>query len=160
MAVVRWDPFREMLNAQDQLNRILGSFAGGERSTSWLPSVDVFDGKEEVVLKADLPGVKPDAVAVEIDENVLSIRGERKPDFQPTQERFFRIERPTGSFERNIALPQGVLADKVEASFADGILTIRMPKAEEVKPRRIQIQLAGQSPQMIEGHLSEEKPSA
>ena len=144
MAVVRWDPFREMMNVQDQLNRTFGSLLG-ERRSSWLPSVDVYDAKEEVVLKADLPGVAPEDVAVELDENVLTIRGERKSDYRPDEERFYRVERPTGSFERSIALPTGVRADGIQAAFEEGILTVRVPKAEEdtpSHPRRPQRKLA------------------
>ena len=157
MPVVRWDPFREMTNVQDQLNRAFGSFLG-ERRSSWLPSVDVYDGKEEVVLKADLPGVTPEDVDVEVDENVLTIRGERKSDYRADQERFYRVERPTGAFERSIALPAGVLADRIEASFEDGILTVRVPKAEEAKPKRIQIEVHPGKARTIEGHtVSPEK---
>jgi len=154
MPVVRWDPFREMMNVQDQLNRTFGSFFG-ERKTSWLPSVDVYDDKEEVVLKADLPGVRPDDVDVEIDENVLTVRGQRSSDHNTDPERFFRIERPTGSFERSIALPQGVRTDNVQAAFEDGILTVRVPKAEEAKPKRIQVTVSGSGQRTIEGHASQ-----
>ena len=156
MPVVRWDPFREMMNVQDQLNRTFGSFFG-ERQTSWLPSVDVYDDKEEVVLKADLPGVRPDQVDVEIDENVLTVRGQRKADHETDPERFYRIERPTGPFERSIALPQGVRADNVQAAFEDGILTVRVPKAEEAKPKRIQIAVTGNGQRTIEGHATAQK---
>lgn len=159
MPVVRWDPFREMMNVQDQLNRAFGSFLG-ERRSSWLPSVDVYDGKEEVVLKADLPGVTPADVAVELDENVLTIRGERKSDHRPDEERFYRVERPTGSFERSIALPTGVLADRIEASFEDGILTVRVPKAEEVKPKRIQVEVHAGEPRTIDGHVASSEKAA
>jgi HSP20 family protein len=150
MAVIRWDPFREMMSMQDQMRRMFDSLWGGDTTRSWLPPVDVYDGKEEVLLKADLPGVKPDAVQVELDENVLTIRGERPSDFAPEERRYHRVERPTGSFERSIALPQGVLADRIEATFDDGILTVRIPKAEEVKPKRITVQ-AKKEPLTIEG---------
>ena len=156
MAVVRWDPFREMLNVQDQFDRIFGSALRGESRTSWLPPVDVFDGKDEVVLKADLPGVDPNAVDVEIDENVLTLRGERKVDFQSDAEHFYRIERPSGNFERSIALPQGVRADQVEATFDDGILTIRVPKADEVKPKHIPIMVARGKQKTLAGRLTKE----
>jgi HSP20 family protein len=132
-----------MLNLQDQLNRVFGSFFGGTTQAAWLPSVDVFDTKDAVVLKADIPGVEPSDVSVEINENVLTIRGERKQDEQPEEDRFYRMERPTGTFERSIALPQGVLTDDVQATFSEGVLTVRVPKAEEVKPRRIPIEVRG-----------------
>ena len=156
MPVVRWDPFREMMNVQDEINRAFGSFIG-ERKTSWLPSIDVYDDKEEVVLKADLPGVKPDDVDVEIDENVLTVRGQRAADHETNPERFYRIERPTGAFERSIALPQGVRSENVEAAFADGILTVRVPKAEEAKPKRIQIAVKGGGQHTIEGKSARPK---
>lgn len=145
MPVVRWDPFREMMNVQDQINRAFGSFFG-ERKASWLPAVDVYDDKEAVVLKVDLPGVKPENVAVELDENVLTVRGQRAADHDTDPERFYRIERPIGSFERSIALPQGVRGADIHAAFDDGILTVRVPKAKEAKPRRIEIEVKGERP--------------
>ena len=159
MPVVRWDPFREMMNVQDQINRAFGSFFG-ERKTSWLPSIDVYDDKEEVVLKADLPGVRPEDVDVEIDENVLTVRGHRAADHETDPERFYRIERPTGSFERSIALPQGVRSDNVEAAFEDGILTVRVPKAEEAKPKRIRVTASGGGRRTIEGHATAQKAAS
>lgn len=134
-----WDPFRETLGTTDALGRLLDTLWGVEGRRSWLPPVDIYDGKEDVTLIADLPGLKPDQVQVELDENVLTIRGERRADREPEAGRYYRVERPTGSFERSIALPQGLLSDRIEASFEDGTLRVRIPKAEEVKPRRIEI---------------------
>lgn len=138
MAIIRWDPFREMTQAQSQLNRLVDQVWGG-RQESWLPAVDVFDKKDAVVLKAELPGMDSDDIQIEVDDNVLTIKGERKFEEEVEDERYYRVERRYGSFQRSIALPQGVLADQIKAGYEDGILTVTVPKAEEQKPRRIQV---------------------
>jgi HSP20 family protein len=138
MAIIRWDPFREMTQAQSQLNRLVDQVWGG-RQESWLPAVDVFDRKDAVVLKAELAGMDPDAIQIEVDDNVLTIKGERKFEEEVEQERYYRVERRFGSFQRSLALPQGVQADNIQAGYEDGILTVTVPKAEEQKPKRIEV---------------------
>ncbi len=138
MAIIRWDPFREMTQAQSQLNRLVEQVWGG-RQESWLPAVDVFDKNDAVVLKAELPGMDPDEIQIEVDDNVLTIKGERKFEEEVEEERYYRVERRFGSFQRSLALPQGVQADKIQANYEDGILTITVPKAEEQKPKRIEV---------------------
>jgi HSP20 family protein len=138
MAIIRWDPFREMTQAQSQFNRLMDQVWGG-RQESWLPAVDVFDTKEAVVLKAELAGMDPDDIQIEVEDNVLTIKGERK--FQETvdDERYHRIERRFGSFQRSLAMPQGVKANEIVAGYEDGVLTVSVPKAEEEKPKRIEV---------------------
>ncbi len=138
MAIIRWDPFREMTQVQSQLNRLVDQVWGG-RQESWLPAVDVFDKNDAVVLKAELPGMDPDDIQIEVDDNVLTIKGERKFEEEVEEERYYRVERRFGSFQRSLALPQGVQADKIQANYEDGILTITVPKAEEQKPKRIEV---------------------
>jgi HSP20 family protein len=140
MAIIRWDPFREMTNFEDQFNRLWrGVVDGGKRQESWLPAVDVFDTKESVVLKAELAGMKPDDIQIEVEDNVLTIKGERRFEEKVEEDRYYRVERRFGSFQRSIALPQGVNAEGIQASYEDGILEVRVPKAEEEKPKKITV---------------------
>jgi HSP20 family protein len=140
MAIIRWDPFREMTTFEDQFNRLWRGVAdGGRRQESWLPAVDVFDTKEAVVLKAELAGMKPEDIQIEVEDNVLTIKGERRFAEKVEEDRYYRVERRFGSFQRSLALPQGVKADDIQASYEDGILEVRVPKAEEEQPRKITV---------------------
>ena len=138
MAIIRWDPFREMTQVQNQFNRLVDQ-VWNNRQESWLPAVDVFDRKDAVVLKAELAGMDPDAIQIEVEDNVLTIKGERKFEERVDDERYHRIERRFGSFQRNLALPQGVKPEDIAAGYEDGILTVSVPKAEEEKPKRIEV---------------------
>ncbi len=153
MAIVRWDPFRDLTQMQSQLTRLMDQVWGG-REESWLPAVDVFDA---VVLKAELPGMDPDQVHIEVEDNVLTLKGERRFEEKVEDERYYRIERRFGSFQRSLALPQGARTDEIEAAYQDGILTITVPKAEEVKPKRIPIQRGSETPRTIETKATESK---
>jgi HSP20 family protein len=139
MAILRWDPFREMTSLQSRVDRLTDSLFAG-RSESWVPAVDVFDTAEAVVLKAELPGMKVADIQIEVDDNVLTIKGERSFDETVDDERYYRVERRYGSFQRSLALPQGVKADEIDASYDDGILEVTVPKSEAEKPRRIEVQ--------------------
>ncbi len=138
MAIIRWDPFREMTQVQNQFNRLVDQ-VWNNRQESWLPAVDVFDRKDAVVLKAELAGMDPDEIEIEVEDNVLTIKGERKFEEQVEDERYYRVERRFGSFQRSLALPQGVKPDEIQAGYEDGILTVTVPKAEEEKPKRIEV---------------------
>jgi HSP20 family protein len=142
MAIVRWDPFREMTNFQDQFDRLWRGVAESRRSESWLPAVDVFDTKDAVVLKAELAGMDPGDIQIEVEDNVLTIKGERKFEEKVDDERYYRVERRFGSFQRSLALPQGVKAADVSAQYEDGILEVRVPKAEVEKPQKIEVKAA------------------
>jgi len=141
MSIVRFDPFRDITSFRDDINRLFARTLGEGLSASqtWTPAVDVFETKDAVTLKAELPGLTVDDVDVEIDDNVLTVSGERT--FQDTVEegRFYRVERSYGRFSRSLTLPQGIKADEVTATFKDGILEVTVPKAEEVKPRKVAI---------------------
>lgn len=140
MAIIRWDPFREMTQVQSQFNRLVDQvWNGSGRQESWLPAVDVFDRKDAVMLKAELAGMDPDDIQIEVEDNVLTIKGERRFEEQVEDERYHRVERRFGSFQRSLALPQGVKPDEIQAGYEDGILTVTVPKAEEEKPRRIEV---------------------
>jgi HSP20 family protein len=142
MSIVRFDPFRDITSFRDDINRLFARSFGEEDVTgthTWAPAVDVFETKDAVVLKAELPGLTAEDVDVEIDDDVLTISGERT--FKDTVEegRFYRLERSYGRFSRSLTLPQGIVADAVSATFADGVLEVTVPKAEEVKPRKVTI---------------------
>jgi len=141
MAIIRWEPFREMSTLQGRMDRLFDQVWGG-RQESWLPAVDVFDTKESVVLKAEIAGMDPDDIQIEVEDNVLTIKGERKFEEQVDEERYYRVERRFGSFQRSLALPQGVKADDIVAAYEDGILTVTVPKVEEEKPKKIEVKAA------------------
>lgn len=140
-AVVRFDPFRDITSLRDEMNRLFSRTVGDGVSSgsAWTPAVDIFDTEEAIVLKAELPGLAAEDIDIEIDDNVLTLRGERR--FQETVDegRFYRLERAYGHFQRSVTLPQGVKADEISADFENGVLSVRVPKADEVKPRKIAI---------------------
>ena len=138
MAIIRWDPFREMTQAQSQLNKLVDQVWGGSQE-SWLPAIDVFDTKDAVVLKAELAGMNPDDIHIEVEDNVLTVRGERRFEEKVDEDRYYRVERRFGSFQRSLALPQGMKPSDISANYEDGILTITVPKVEEEKPKRIEV---------------------
>jgi len=151
MAIIRWDPFREMTQLQSRFDRLFE--AAGGRQESWLPAVDVFDTKDAVVLKAELAGMDPADIEIEVEDNVLTIKGERRFEEQVDDERYYRVERRFGAFQRSLALPQGVKSDQIEASYDEGILTVTVPKAEQEKPKRIEVQAR----KTVEAKKSDEK---
>jgi HSP20 family protein len=145
MAIVRWEPFRELAALQNEMGRWMSQLSGGTlqpgngQSSTWLPAVDVWETENELVLSVDLPGVPEDKIAVELDDNVLTVSGERERTHEHSSERFYRYERRFGSFSRSITLPAGVAEGEVSANYRDGVLEIRVPKPEEQKPKRIAI---------------------
>jgi HSP20 family protein len=143
MALVRWEPARELGTLQSEMNRLFSTFFDDQGPTNgarrWAPAVDVLERDDSIVLKADLPGVDHDDVSIEVSDNLLTISGHRQSEAQEKKEGYFRIERSYGAFSRSIGLPQGVDADRIEASFDKGVLDVTVPKPEERKPRRISI---------------------
>jgi HSP20 family protein len=146
MALVRWEPFRELAALQNEMGRWMNQLAGGVgtpagngQSSTWLPAVDVWETDTELVLSFDLPGIEEDKIAVELDDNVLTVTGERERTHERTNDRFYRFERRFGQFTRSVTLPAGVKEDEIKADFKDGVLEVRIPKPEEQKPKRIRI---------------------
>src|SRR5262245_28935373 len=149
MAIVRWEPFRDLLSLQDRMNRIFDeAFRGTGRSSgeedwalggSWAPVVDIYEQGNDIVLKAELPGVEAKDVDVRVENNVLTLRGERKFDNEVKRENYHRVERAYGSFSRSFTLPNVVDTDKIKAEFKDGVLRLTLPKKEEAKPKQISI---------------------
>ena len=157
MALVRWEPVRELTSLQNEMNRVFASFfdspAGGGNGQSlrrWVPAMDLVETEDHFVLKADLPGLDADAVNIEVEDNVLTVSGERKIEHETQREGFYRVERQSGAFRRSLTLPDGVSLDDIAASFDKGVLEIRIPKPEERKPRKVSIAVGGAQP-AIEG---------
>lgn len=142
-SITRRDPFRDLLNLQGEMTRLFGRAYGSDEAegarTSWAPPIDIYETADAYRVVAELPGFTPDEVDVTVNEGTLTIKGERKFYNEVNEESFHRIERRFGAFQRLVSLPQQVQADKVEASFDKGVLTVSIPKAEQAKPRRIEI---------------------
>ena len=147
MAIVRWEPVR--------MDRLFNSFfdapAAGNRATlrRFIPAMDLVETPDHYVLKADLPGVSEDDIKLEVQDNVLTVSGERKSETKDERDGFVRVERASGSFRRSLTLPKGVDAEGVTAAFDKGVLEIRIPKPQERKPHRVAIEVGG--PAAIEG---------
>jgi HSP20 family protein len=143
MALVRWEPFRELAALQNEMSRwmsqLSGAMPGNGTSSTWLPAVDVWETEDELVLSFDLPGIPEDKIAVELDDNILTVSGERERTSEHSNDRFYRFERRFGTFSRSVTLPQGVQEDAIQANYANGVLEVRVPKPEEPKPKRIQV---------------------
>ena len=123
----------------------------GRQVQRWVPAMDLVEADDHFVLKADLPGLGEDDVAIEVQDNVLTITGSREAEHERKEKGWYRLERSYGSFSRSLTIPDGVDADKVEASFDRGVLEVRIPKPEERKPRRISIGANGNGQKTIEG---------
>lgn len=150
MAIVRWDPFREMQVMQDRINRIFGDAYGRRDDDSlmargdWAPAVDIYENeKHEIVLKAEMPGMKREDIDLRVENNTLTLRGERRRDTEVKDDQYHRVERIYGAFTRSFSLPPTVDAGKVSAEYKDGVLTVVLPTREEAKPRQIQVQVNG-----------------
>ena len=146
MPFVKWDPFGNVSTLQDRINKVFddafardGSYEAEPSDCSWRPPVDIFDTPNGIVINMEVPGMLKEDVAVEIRENILSIRGERKPNPEIRDDDYFRQEICKGTFQRSFSLQYPVNIDKVKASVKDGILTIELPHPEEEKPRQITI---------------------
>ncbi len=151
MAIIRWDPFRDMVTLRDRMNRLFEeAFAGrGEKgemvSGSWYPSVDIHEKEKELVLTAELPGVDEKDIDIEIEGNTLTIKGEKEMEKETREEDYHRIERSYGSFYRSFSLPSYVIPDKIKAEHTDGLLRITMPKKAELKPKKVKVLKSGKS---------------
>jgi len=148
MAIVRWEPFRDLMTTQRDFDRLLReafspALAEGEVSTrTWAPPVDIFENGDSLVLKAELPGINPDDVEIRVEDSTLYLKGERKFEKEVKEQNYHRVERTYGTFTRTFTLPNSVDADKVAASYKDGVLTLTMPKKEEAKPKTIKINVS------------------
>jgi HSP20 family protein len=141
MALVRWEPARELSTLQGEMNRLFQAFFEGDNGSGrqWAPAMDLMEVDDQLVLRADLPGLSEDDVRIEVRDNVLTVSGERKSEHEDKRNGYYRVERAFGRFGRSLTLPEGVDADKIEASFDKGVLEVRIPKPEARKPHRIAI---------------------
>ncbi len=146
MAIVKYNPFRELRSMQEQMNRLLDLAWNKEigeelREGIWQPPVDIFEDEDSVVIKAELPGVDQKDIEVKIEDNTLTLRGERKHDQSIKKENYHRLERYYGAFQRSFSLPLSIAQDRIKASCDRGILTITLPKREEMKPKQISVEV-------------------
>jgi HSP20 family protein len=154
----RWDPYREMVNFRKVVNRMLEDpyYAQGsdwDQSMSWDLPLDVVEKTDEYIVKASLPGINPDDLEITYTNNMLTIRGEMKSDTEQKEGDYLLQERRFGSFQRTVSLPETIKANDIEAHYQDGVLSLTLPKTEEVKPKRIPIK-SGSSKKTIEAHVT------
>jgi HSP20 family protein len=156
MALVRWEPAREMSTLQSEMNRLFNAFfENGDTARRWAPAMDLVEADDQLVLRADLPGMSEDDVNIEVRDNVLTISGERKAESEEKRSGYYRMERAFGTFARTLTLPEGVDVDSIDAKFDEGVLEVRIPKPEERQPRRISI--SGKSADEIEGTAADKR---
>lgn len=142
-AVTRWEPFRGASTLQEQVNRLFNDVFERTREesslTSWAPAVDIFETEHELVVKADLPDVDPKDLDIRVENNVLTIRGERKFEKKVNEENYLRVERTYGAFTRSFSLANTVNSEAIKADYQNGVLTLNLPKREEAKPKQIKV---------------------
>ncbi len=146
MAIVKWDPFRDIVSLRDRMDRLfddsLARIRGGEEDfgiSGWAPSVDIYETSENLVIKAEVPGVTKEDITVEVKDDNLCLKGERKFEKDVKEENYHRMERSYGAFKRVFSLPTSVDQNKVTASFKDGVLEITLPKIQKEKPKQIKV---------------------
>ncbi|MGH9355194.1 MAG: Hsp20/alpha crystallin family protein [Terriglobia bacterium] len=149
MAIVRWEPFRDLLTTQDRFNRLFNqTFSNLAEddplsTKGWAPPVDIFETDHNLVVKAELPGIDPKDVEVRVEDGTLYLTGERKHEKEVKEESYHRVERSYGAFTRSFRLPNSISTEDIKADYADGVLTLTMAKREEAKPKTIKINVTG-----------------
>ena len=144
--LTRFEPFRGVTSLQEQINRLFNETfdrSGEANLTAWAPVVDIYETEHELVVKADLPDVKPEELDVRVENNILTIRGERKFEKKVNEDNYLRVERSYGSFSRSFSLANTVNTEAIKADYKDGVLTLSIPKREEAKPKQIKVQVEG-----------------
>ena len=163
MVITRWDPFRELSTLQNRVNSLFQDYGRPSQdeltaSGSFVPAVDVYEDEHKVTLKLEVPGVKQDDLDVQVENNTLTIRGERKFEKEEKEENFQRIERRYGSFSRSFTLPNTIDTDSVNANYENGVLKVELAKREEAKPKQIKVGIGAKK--AIEGVKAEAKSAA
>jgi len=142
----RWEPFRGN-SPESEMNRLFSDFFGRafqeQNLTTWAPAVDIYEGEHELVVKADLPDIKPEELDIRVENNILTIRGERKFEKKVDEKNYLRVERAYGSFARSFSLANTVNTEAIKAEYKDGVLTLSIPKREEAKPKQIKVNVGG-----------------
>jgi len=152
--LTRWDPFQEMLNLRRTVDRLFDNASQDHdwaQSTPWGLAVDVVENKDDFIVKASVPGINPDDLDISYVDDTLTIKGEVKSENEVKEDQYHLRERRYGTFSRSITLPTKIKGDAIDASYQNGVITLRLPKAEEVKPKRIAIKVGDQK--MIEGKV-------
>jgi len=143
----RWEPFHG--SHDTQLNQLFNNFFGraaeDQNLTTWAPAVDIYEGEHELVVKADLPDVKPEELDIRVENNILSIRGERKFEKKTDEKNYLRVERAYGSFARSFSLANSANTEAIKADYKDGVVTLSIPKREEAKPKQIKVNIGQQA---------------
>lgn len=145
MAIIRWDPFRDLVTLREKMNRLFEDAvtSRGEQkdlvAISWAPAVDIYEDENQLVLTAEVPGIDEKDIEIKLEDNTLSIHGERKMEKETKEENYHRIERAYGSFYRSFTLPNYIDQEKIQAEHENGVLKITMPKRPELKPRKVKI---------------------
>ena len=146
--MMRWDPFQDLRTAQDEMAQMSPMLAhalglhtqqGNDRTRAWAPALDISERKDAYLVTVELPGLKSEDLDITMEDGLLTIQGERQFTQESSEQQFHRVERRYGAFRRSITLPAHVTAEGIQASFEDGVLQILVPKAEEAKPKRIQV---------------------
>jgi HSP20 family protein len=149
MTITRYDPFRDLRNLQEEVNRLFTGNVGrayddeGITRGAWSPNVDIYENKEQLVLEAELPGMKREDFELSIENNVITLRGERQFEKRDESDNYHRVERAYGSFTRSFTLPNTVSGEGASADYRNGVLRVTLPKREETKARRIEVKEAG-----------------
>lgn len=155
MAIIKWDPFRDLLSLPEEVGRVFGRtfgelaepfFARG----AWAPSLDMYETDNEIVVKAELPGLTSKDIDITVNEDSLTIKGERRLSDEVKEENYYRLERRYGMFQRVVPLPSPILKDKVKATFREGVLEIKMPKTKEIKPKRVKVAIEAGEREKVE----------
>jgi HSP20 family protein len=144
MALVRWDPNREVDTLQAQVNRVFDTFFGPDPNSGgglrrWVPAMDLVETDDYIVLRADLPGLGKEDVDIEVKDGILTVSGKREAEEAHRGDGFYRVERAFGGFSRSMSLPKSVDAERISADFDKGVLEVRIPKPEQQKPHRVEI---------------------
>ena len=142
MAITRWDPFREVAALQNRVNSLFRDFSEGESSmttTNFIPAVDIYEDEKKVVLKLEVPGIQEKDLDVSVENNTLTVKGERKFEKEEKEENFHRIERRYGSFFRAFTLPTSVETENIDAKYENGVLRLELKKKPEAQPKQIKV---------------------
>jgi HSP20 family protein len=161
MAITRWDPFRDVLTLQNRLNSLFQDYNRGQNegdlvsTAAFVPPVDIYEDEHKIVLKLEVPGLKQEDLDIQIENNTLTVRGERKFEKEEKEENFHRIERRYGSFFRSFTVPNTVNTESVKASYDAGVLRVELEKRAEAKPKQIKVQVGSTGSKQVES-----KPAA
>ncbi len=147
MAIMRWRPWGDLVSVEDEMNQLFGDFLGrvparrAEPAQRWCPAVDIYENEDSLHIDVEIPGMKKEEIRVSLENNVLSLRGEKKQQKEVKEVNYYRWERRHDSFSRAFELPMPVQSDKINASYKNGVLSVVLPKTEQVKPKDIPIEV-------------------